>query len=96
MDIVGSVTVSSELLQEVTQNPLIHRPMNLMSSHNAIYFDFLHLPFQSEEYEVDYGVGFKSKGEEVFKTISNRNGKGLLDGLKPSTKFRVRMRVVGG
>ena len=36
------------------------------------------------------------KGQEVFKRINNTNGKGSIANLNPSTKYRVRMRVMGG
>ena len=38
----------------------------------------------------------KFKGEEIFKKIPNQNGIGIIDGLNPNTKYRVRMRVVEG
>lgn len=36
------------------------------------------------------------KGQEVFKKIENRNGTGIINNLNPSTKYRVRMKVIGG
>lgn len=36
------------------------------------------------------------KGQEIFKKIENRNGVGIINTLNPSTKYRVRMRVIGG
>jgi hypothetical protein len=45
---------------------------------------------------VEYGVGFKMKGNEVFKKIVNKLGKGTILSLNPSTKYRIHMRVLGG
>ncbi len=36
------------------------------------------------------------KGKEVFKKIYNLTGKGVIHGLNPSTKYRIRMRVADG
>ena len=36
------------------------------------------------------------KGQEVFNKIENRNGTGIINNLNPSTKYRVRMKVIGG
>lgn len=36
------------------------------------------------------------KGLEVFKKMENRNGMGFINNLNPSTKYRVRMRVING
>jgi hypothetical protein len=33
------------------------------------------------------------KGKEVFKKIENTTGKGIIQGLNASTKYRIRMRV---
>lgn len=36
------------------------------------------------------------KGQEIFKKIENKIGNGIINALNPSTKYRIRMRVVGG
>ena len=36
------------------------------------------------------------KGKQVFKKIENKNGIGYIQGLNPSTKYRIRMRVADG
>ena len=54
------------------------------------------MAYQNVKYEVEYGVGMKFKGEEVFKSTTNQNGTGVIEGLNPNTKYRVRMRVVNG
>ena len=54
------------------------------------------MPYHTFNYEIEYGVGFKMKGKEVFKKILNNSGKGLIQGLNPSTKYRIRMRVDQG
>jgi hypothetical protein len=41
-------------------------------------------------------VGFKMKGKEVFKKLENLTGKGLVQSLNASTKYRIRMRVSDG
>ena len=33
------------------------------------------------------------KGIEVFKTVINHNGKGIVRNLNPNMKYRIRMRV---
>lgn len=38
----------------------------------------------------------KMKGQEIFKKIHNNNGFGSIEGLNPSTKYRIRMRVPDG
>ena len=38
----------------------------------------------------------KIKGNEIFKKLINSTGYGLIEGLNPSTKYRVRMRVAEG
>lgn len=35
----------------------------------------------------------KIKGQEIFKRVQNTNGYGIIEGLNPNTKYRVRMRV---
>ena len=72
------------------------RQLHLVASHSQVHYSFLHLPYQHLEYEVEYGVGMKIKGNEIFKRMSNGIGLGVIEGLNPSTKYRVRMRVVGG
>ena len=53
----------SEMLYEISQNPLNSRALQLNSSHNEIEFTFLHLPYHTYKYEIEYGVGFKMKGK---------------------------------
>lgn len=89
-------TINSELFLECVQNHLKSRTLTLKSSHNQICFEFLHLTHQSDVYEIEYGVGLKMKGQEIFKKIENTNGVGTIGSLNPSTKYRVRMRVCGG
>jgi hypothetical protein len=48
------------------------------------------------KYELEYGVGMKMKGQEIFKKIHNNNGSGTIEGLNPSTKYRIKMRVSEG
>jgi len=36
------------------------------------------------------------KGNEVFKKILNKQGKGTILNLNSSTKYRIHMRVTGG
>ncbi len=36
------------------------------------------------------------KGKEVFKKLENLTGKGLVQSLNASTKYRIRMRVSDG
>lgn len=36
------------------------------------------------------------RGQEVFRKLINKNGRGEIPNLNPSTKYRVRMRVSGG
>ena len=38
----------------------------------------------------------KMKGQEIFKKIHNSHGFGSIEGLNPSTKYRIRMRVPDG
>jgi hypothetical protein len=70
--------------------------LSLMPSHCEVYFNFIHLPYQHLKYELEYGVGMKMKGQEIFKRIQNSNGYGTIEGLNPNTKYRIRMRIVEG
>lgn len=36
----------------------------------------------------------KMKGVEVFKKIVNKTGYGIIEGLNPCSKYRIRMRVL--
>lgn len=73
------------------------RPLKLVASSTDIQYEFIHLPYQKEEYEIEFGVGMKVKGQEVFKRIkADSNGKGIINGLNPQTTYRVRMRVING
>ena len=47
-------------------------------------------------YEIEYGVGIKMKGLEIFKKVLNTNGNGIISSLNSSTKYRIRMRVAHG
>jgi hypothetical protein len=38
----------------------------------------------------------RMKGQEIFKRVLNNNGYGVIEGLNPNTKYRVRMRVAEG
>jgi hypothetical protein len=58
-----TVQPPSEMLYEISQNPLNPRPLQFNSSHNEIEFAFLHLPYHTLKYEIEYGVGFKMKGK---------------------------------
>jgi hypothetical protein len=90
---IGNIHNASEQIIDYTNNPLQTRTLNLLPSHCELYFSFIHLPYQNLKYELEYGVGMKMKGQEIFKKILNSNGYGTIEGLNPNTKYRIRMRV---
>lgn len=94
--LINSMQNTSELILDYTHNPMKDRELSLLPSHSEIYYNFIHLPYQNLKYEVEYGVGMKIKGQEIFKKITNQNGYGVIEGLNPNTKYRVRMRIAEG
>ena len=63
MRLLGNLQNTSELMFDYTNNPQKNRQMNLVPSHAEIHYSFIHLPFQNVNYELEYGVGMKMKGQ---------------------------------